>query len=290
MPRYANGKAALSDLVYLGPDFYLPAGTAARWAELRRLGVEKYGVLLVVTPGWNGYRPLSIQYKYREELGIWAAVPGYSSHGLTYQGRDCAAVDVYNWRSLAPSNESLAWARFVALCRAVGFTVDFVSPREEWHIGDFDPFSVPAFASIVINPETTAKPDPLEDEDMATIISSSIGQSLAIAGLVVPYGHPDEVRGTKSTAGLPVSIVEVPAAVHTRILDADARRRAADPAEVLPIVVYAKGGDGTVYIFDDGEVRYLTDPDVLNDLIARGAMSVTWPQHEIDSLRKQQGE
>lgn len=290
MTRYDNGQAPLSDLVYLGPDFYLPRGTAARWRELLRLGLEKYGVRIEVTPGWNGYRPLDVQRRYRAELGIMAAVPGYSSHGLTYQGRDCAAVDVNNWRALAPWSESLAWSRFVALCRLVGFTVDFVSPRELWHIGDFDPFNVPAFAAIVINPETTVKPDPEEDEDMATIISSSMGQSLAVGGVIVSFGHPDEVRATKSTAGAPVQIVETAAPVHARVLEAFARRNAADPSEILPLVVYADGGDGTVYIFEDGVIRYLTDPNVLNDLITRGAMSVTWPQHEIDSLRKQQGE
>ncbi|MCT2085032.1 hypothetical protein M3D75_02780 [Microbacterium enclense] len=165
MPRYENGRAPLSDLVKLGEQHYLPAGTCARWRELQRLAWEKYGVWLVITPGWNGYRPLDIQIQYRKELGIWAAVPGFSSHGLTYQGRDCAALDVNNWRSLAPGNESLAWARFVALCRLVGFTVDFVTPREQWHIGDFDPFTIPAFAVVTINPGTTAMPGAQSEED-----------------------------------------------------------------------------------------------------------------------------
>ncbi|MFX4658458.1 hypothetical protein ABTA71_19490, partial [Acinetobacter baumannii] len=91
---------------------------AARWRELQRLAWEKYGVWLVISPGWNAYRPYDVPVQYRQELGIWAAVPGTSSHGLTYQGRDCAAIDVYNWGALG-------WARFVALCRIVGFTVDF---------------------------------------------------------------------------------------------------------------------------------------------------------------------
>ncbi|MBN9210708.1 MAG: hypothetical protein BGO45_10565 [Microbacterium sp. 71-36] len=166
MARYENGKAPLSDLIKVGDQQYLPAGTCARWREMQRLAWEKYRVWLVITPGWNGYRPLDIQVQYREELGIWAAVPGTSSHGLTFNGRDCAAIDVYNWRDLAPGNESLAWARFVALCRLVGFTVDFVTPRELWHIGDFDPFTVPAFAAITINPSTTAMPAQSKEDDM----------------------------------------------------------------------------------------------------------------------------
>ncbi|KSU52903.1 hypothetical protein [Microbacterium enclense] len=168
MPRYANGQAPLSALVKLSDQHYLPEGTAARWRELQRLAWEKYGVWLIISPGWNAYRPLSIQYEYRAELGIWAAVPGYSSHGLNFNGRDCAAIDVYNWASLG-------WGRFVALCRLVGFTVDFVSPQELWHIGDFDPWSVPTFAAITINPETTKLPEPEEADDMPINFRSTTG-------------------------------------------------------------------------------------------------------------------
>ncbi|WP_144834117.1 M15 family metallopeptidase [Microbacterium sp. BH-3-3-3] len=173
MPRYQNGRAPLGDLVKFGEQHYLPVGTAARWRELQRLAQEKYGVWLAITSGWNGYRPYDIQVQYRKELGIWAAVPGYSSHGLVYQGRDCAAIDVNNWGALAPGNSSLAWSRFVVLCRLVGFTVDFVSPQELWHIGDFDPFIVPAFASITINPGTTARPPIAEEDDMLIITATS---------------------------------------------------------------------------------------------------------------------
>lgn len=186
MTRYENGRAPLSDLVKLGDQHYLPAGTCARWQELQRLAWEKYGVWLVITPGWNGYRPLNIQVQYRAELGIWAAVPGTSSHGLTYQGRDCAAIDVNNWQSLAPGNQSLAWARFVALCRLVGFTIDFVTPQELWHIGDFDPFTIPAFAAINI------KPIPVEEEDMNSEQDARLKNvETILAGLQNAIGDPD---------------------------------------------------------------------------------------------------
>lgn len=157
MTRYRNGEAPLHEMVKLGDKHYLPHGTAARWREMQRLAWEKYGVWLEITPGWNGYRPLHIQYEYRAELGVWAAVPGYSSHGLTFNGQDMAAIDVNNWRSLAPGNSSLAWARFVALCRIVGFITNFVSPEELWHIGDPNPFSIPAFADISINPRPVSE-------------------------------------------------------------------------------------------------------------------------------------
>lgn len=149
-----------------------PPGTIARWQEMVRLAVEKYGVRLRVTPGWNIYRPLSIQRVYRDRLGVYAAVPGYSSHGGEFQGRECCAIDVQNWGDLAPGNASLAWSRFVALCRIVGFTVDFVTPQELWHVGDFNPWSVPQFASITIKPI----PVPPLEEDMLIIVQRQDSQ------------------------------------------------------------------------------------------------------------------
>lgn len=139
MGGYANGRYPLSMMVHLGGLHYLPPGTAARWRWLVQQAFEKYGVILIITPGWNGYRPFDIQVQYKKELGQWAATPGLSSHGLIYGGKQVAAVDVHNWGVLG-------WARFMALCRLAGFTVDFVKPQELWHIGDFnDIWTVPAW-------------------------------------------------------------------------------------------------------------------------------------------------
>lgn len=166
MGGIANGQLDESRMLVLGTGWdkhgqwfhKAPPGTAARWEEIRRLAWEKYRVWLWITPGWNVYRPLWVQRLYRADLGIWAAWPGTSSHGGEYQGRSCCAIDVGNWGDLG-------WARFVALCRIVGFTVDFVTPQELWHIGDFDPWNVPQFAAIEINHETTALPVVEEEED-----------------------------------------------------------------------------------------------------------------------------
>lgn len=149
-----NGRLDESKMIRLGTgvDKYgrwyhlAPPGTAARLTELQRLAVSKYGVRLVVTPGWNIYRPLRIQRLYRAELGNMAAIPGSSSHGGTYGNRISMAADIQNWRDLG-NTQAQAWARFKALCRIVGFTVDFVKPQELWHVGDFDPWTVPKFAN-----------------------------------------------------------------------------------------------------------------------------------------------
>ncbi|WAC68915.1 hypothetical protein [Microbacterium sp. SL75] len=276
MTRYDNGRAPLSDLVYLGPDFYLPAGTAARWAELRRLGVEKYGVLIYVTPGWNGYRPLDVQVQYREELGIWAAVPGRSSHGLTYQGRDCAAIDVNNWRALAPGNESLAWGRFVALCRLVGFTVDFVTPREEWHIGDFDPFTIPAFAAIAINPATTAKPE--EDYEMADLyIFDSGAQFLETLGghlhWIADPGEGGRLTGVRRIEHVSDRLGKEILLRHSQQDDRADLVRMSDPA------------DASVYLLNAGSLRPLSDPASIGQFKSAGARDVMrLSRAEVDNL------
>lgn len=141
MGGYANGRFPLEIMEHLGGDHYLPPGTAARWRWLVEQAWLKYGVLLRITWGWNGYRPYAIQVEYRNELGEWAAVPGYSSHGIVYSGQQVAAIDVDNWAVLG-------WGRFSALCRLAGFRVDFVSPQELWHIGDFnDIWNVPDWLS-----------------------------------------------------------------------------------------------------------------------------------------------
>ncbi|AWY05878.1 endolysin [Microbacterium phage Pioneer3] len=173
MPAYANGRYPLGLFVHRGGDLYLSPSLNARWNEAVRLALEKYGVRLYITgpsgrgwDGWNGYRPYDIQVKYKKEFGQWAASAGTSSHGGVYRGQEVFALDVANWGSLAPNNLTLAWSRFVAIMRLVGLTTDFVSPREQWHVGDFNnAWVVPRFGAISVNPSTTALPEQ-EDDDM----------------------------------------------------------------------------------------------------------------------------
>lgn len=178
MSGYLNGRVPLDKLVHLGGDHYLPPGTAARWKWLQQAAFDKCGVWLAITSGWNGYRPLEVQVAYRRDLGVMAAVPGTSSHGGTYQGRPVFAIDVNNWAVLG-------WDRFSALCRLAGFTVNFVSPQELWHIGDFnDPWVAPAGASVAptVNAATTRKVI-FEEDDVTFICQTPINGSNADKGI-----------------------------------------------------------------------------------------------------------
>lgn len=176
-PRYNNGQFPLSLFVHRGGNLYFTPSLNARWNEMVRLGVAKYGVRLYVTGdidglgGWNVYRPLLAQRRYRAHYGNMAAQEGFSSHGGVYGGQQVFAVDISNYTALAPGNPSLAQARLTALAKAVGLRVNFVKPTEWWHVGDFNnAWVTPSFGQIAINPGTTNKPKPVaseeEDEEM----------------------------------------------------------------------------------------------------------------------------
>lgn len=184
MPEFANGRIPRSRLIPLGNGrdrdgvwhHLAPPGTAARWNWLVATARAKYGVTLRITPGWNLFRPLDVQVRYRQRLGIMAAQPGFSSHGGVFRGRDCMAIDVQNWGDLAPGNSTVAWVRFVALCRMAGFSVDFVKPRETWHVGDFDPWRVPAAAAkFRIKPTKVLE----QEDDMPIIVVQRANSALA---------------------------------------------------------------------------------------------------------------
>lgn len=258
MGGFTNGRWPLSMLVHLGGSIYLPAGTAARWLWMVALAYATYGVRLRITPGWNGYRPYDVQVEYREELGEYAAWPGTSSHGLIYRGRLVAAIDVQNWRDLADT-ERVAWARFVALCESAGFTVDFVTPRELWHIGDFnDIWTPPAFTTATGGGTVTPAPIPYHARPYArrkkkTMIALRIVDGQGLLGpagkqrtFIVGGGlfvdttdHPTAndvsaiVQGYDSTGAL----MDTPNLTYRELYDYARGSNALTPAELEP---YAK--------------------------------------------------
>lgn len=141
---YPNGQVPFSVLIHLAANFWLPPGTAARWAWFVREGKRRFGVTFRITPdrdglgGWNAYRPLAAQILYRKKYGQGAAVAGKSSHGGWYNNQEAFAIDVENWADVK-------WEDFVALANEAGFRTNFVTPIERWHVGDFnDPWTVPA--------------------------------------------------------------------------------------------------------------------------------------------------
>lgn len=166
---YPNGEVPFSVLVHIVDNIWLPPGTAARFAWAFDIAFQKYGIRLRFTPdrdglgGWNGFRPRSAQVLYKKHYGKLAAAVGFSTHGGNVGGREIFAADIDNWAQLG-------WARFAAVMRLAGLTVDYVTPREEWHVVDLNnPWVVPSFTSSgggsALNPgSSTTLIAPEEDE------------------------------------------------------------------------------------------------------------------------------
>jgi hypothetical protein len=174
---YANGRYPLNLFIHRGGNIYLTPSLNARWDEMVRLALEKYGVRLWITGdidglgGWNGYRTWDAQGRYKAYYGNKAAAQGYSSHGGRYQGQEVFALDIANVDDLAPGNPALARARLTALAQTVGLRVNFVTPTEWWHVGDFNnPWVAPVFGHVTVNPTTTNRPNIEEDSDMKPIM------------------------------------------------------------------------------------------------------------------------
>lgn len=167
---YRNGEVPFSVLVHIVDNIWLPPGTAARFAWAFDIAFQKYGIRLRFTPdrdglgGWNGFRPRSAQVLYKKHYGRLAAAVGFSTHGGNVGEREIFAADIDNWAQLG-------WARFAAVMRLAGLTVDYVTPREEWHVVDLnDPWAVPSFASggggSALNPGSSTTLIVPEEDDM----------------------------------------------------------------------------------------------------------------------------
>lgn len=279
MTNHANGRIPLDQLVHLGGEHYLPPGTAARWKWLQQAAWEKYGIWLVITPGWNAYRPLNIQIVYKAKYGVMAAEAGKSSHGGTYGGQIVFAIDVQNWGALS-------WARFAALCRLAGFTVDFVKPKELWHIGDFNNgWAVPAGAAEApqINHETTRRP---RRRSMITAAYRNDDTSIAIQrdpnGPLVWVNDPNEWLGI---------VAANPGLYATQVSNAWLRAhmdkwglipRFTPPASDLPTVVTVIGSKSQYMQTSSGLVPI--DEVTASALADRGAVSYAVSQGVAKSM------
>lgn len=168
MSRFKNGQIPASLLVEVGPYHWMPAATAKRWANLVADILKHEGVRMLITPGKNAYRDYAGQVFARTNACrngrcIDAAVPGTSSHGGEYRGRDSLAIDVANWGVLGKT-------KWYAYCRKHGFEPGFFD-WEPWHIIDWYPWTMPAGpsgggTSKPSKPSKPATPEQEEDDDM----------------------------------------------------------------------------------------------------------------------------
>lgn len=137
MAKYPNGKIPRDTLIKRGNYHYATAGTWAKWDALVADVERNEGFTLRITEGLNVYRDLEGQEFARKNACAAgrcndAAVPGTSSHGGVYNGRDSLAIDVANWANLSRDK----WYDY---CRKHGFEPGFFD-WEPWHIIDWEPY------------------------------------------------------------------------------------------------------------------------------------------------------
>lgn len=162
MPRYANGFIPNHELVLIEGNHRATRGTAARWEALKADVKKNEGITLRITGGENAYRSFSGQQFARNNACRAgrcndAAVPGFSSHGGSLNGRDSGAIDVNNWAALGKT-------KFYAYCRKHGFEPGYFD-WEPWHIIDWAPYTVPAGGGGGGAPTPAPTPTPEEQAE-----------------------------------------------------------------------------------------------------------------------------
>lgn len=209
MPSYTNGNIPLALLVVFkrgwnatDGDWYhaLSPATYARHLALIARALRRTGRLLSISLGWSAYRPLDAQWIARRIWGVGAAVPGTSSHGGFWEGRQTLAMDYGNWAWVYEYHGG--YEAFADDCRAVGLTPGMIMrsrgyPDEPWHVIDLNPWSaVPAFEDAT--PFTPVK----EEEPMTLMLRVKIPNgtkhtcllSDGVFAHLMPEDKPDYVR------------------------------------------------------------------------------------------------
>lgn len=148
----------------------LTPGTYAKHLSLVALAKRNTGRTLKISEGWGAYRPLHIQEYAKKVHGRGAAEPGYSSHGMFWEGIVCAAIDYGNWGYVYNWDR----AAFYRDVRAVGLVPGLIHPSrnrtypdEPWHVVDKNPWAAgAATAGGAVPFAPTLKVEFEEDDDM----------------------------------------------------------------------------------------------------------------------------
>lgn len=159
----------------------LSPGTLSKHRALVALAKKNTGRDLKISDGWGAYRPYNIQELARKLYGTGAAVPGTSSHGGFWEGKQTLAIDYGNWGGV------YGWDRdaFYRDVRAVGLEPDLISPRrgypdEPWHVVDLVPW-----ASAPTPTPSTPSGEEEEDEMSRNIMYRTTDTKAKIRAAVV---------------------------------------------------------------------------------------------------------
>lgn len=229
------------------------------WYE--RMTLNPGGRKVYGTMWWNGQK----WYRIHPDL---VGAPGSSDHERR-RSNDLAWP--YNSNTAAHRRAQQLAPSFGIVCDGKGF-----SSPEWWHWtnrGSLGTIGAPAVAG-----GSTARPTPVQEDDMATLISSPGGKSLVVGDRLFGFTDPTEAAAVSG-----VQTLNVPIALHARINDEFGRTA---PNGALPTIVYVRGGNGTVYLLTQGKLEALVDPSTLAELHGKNAPTFTLSQAEVDNLLK----
>lgn len=247
------------------PDMVSISGDREPEDQLRiwhqRMTLSPGGRKVYGTAWWNGQK----WYRIHPDL---VGVPLTSNHE---KRRSDDLAWPYNSDTAAHRRARAISQNYGITCEGLGF-----SSIERWHWtfwGALGTIGAPAAAG-----GSTARPTPVQEDDMATLISSPGGKSLVVGDRLFGFTDPTEAAAVSG-----VQTLNVPIALHARINDEFGRTA---PNGALPTIVYVRGGNGTVYLLTQGKLEALVDQSTLAELHGKNAPTFTLSQAEVDNLLK----
>lgn len=212
-----------------------------------------------------------------------AAVPGTSIHGFAL------AVDIWSGiDSSFTSHNHLVWVRVAAKYGWKNTGTGFGEPwHQEWSatrvtqtVASLVTVTHPSPASGALDESSTTteqQQTPQQEEPMTVLVTSPIGQSLIVGGLLVEPS-PGDLQNTSVVNGPALQTLKTTAAVHNRLR----LQSALAAGERLIFLVKGSG----YALLEDGKFSVVKAMATVNALTRAGVPTVTISADEFDALTK----
>lgn len=186
--RFPNGFIPENVLVTFGSGYrsdygywkhQLSVSSYTKHKKLQELSLARTGKKLQISTGNNAYRDYAGQVFARQHHGNGAAVPGTSSHGGYWEGKNTLAMDYGNWSYVYNGNRNT----FYQDVRAAGLAPGLISPErgypdEPWHVVDLEPWIVPAGGGgLTPIPKKEIRVNVIRRSDKDAPVSAGIGMA-----------------------------------------------------------------------------------------------------------------
>lgn len=237
--------------------------------RLQATGNGRFGDVRV----WEGRRYV------RVSAAGTVAVPGSSNHGKRRSG-DLAYP--YNSDTAAHRRAKVLAKRHNITCEGEGFA-------EKWH------WTFWGALGVIGNPAAVSgsKPLTLPKRRRNTMVhaawrddNGTIAVQMRPKGKITPLENPFDWAGIAAGSG--AQAAQVSNAQLQALFDQYGTTKYPDfdngAGGTLPLIVYVRDGDGTVYLYEAGKLEALVDPTTLVALHSQHAQSITLSKAEVTNL------